>query len=162
MTSNGGSLGKNWAGEELQATVRHVWMLYRQENLPGQHALKLAYKVKRDSHLAPNPWLRQRVKFAVQLMSQSVAMALRVRQIAGSQATEALFSFFDECFDLLNASRFGDKPTRKPVTASDKNEPYGTSDEINVKIFLKLFNGVKSKNLIFRIFWLNETTSSRG
>ena len=93
----------------------NLYSLVKSESESDKHALLFAYSLTVQNHLSPNNFVKQRVLYAAQLFSGKTAMALSVRNILGSEATQAFVKFVDLAFDLTNSSHFNDKPTRRPV-----------------------------------------------
>lgn len=108
-------------------------------NSPEQHLIKLAFKLRIDHHLNPNNFGKQKVRYAVQLFSESVARALSVREVPFSEATQAFLRFFDELFDRLNSSHFRDKPTRRPVEKPTAEEGDSRKKDVLTVRFLIYF-----------------------
>ena len=99
----------------------NLYALLARESLDTEQELRLAFKLTLENHLAPNNFKKQKVKDAAQLMSERVALALCVRSITGSEATQGFLRFIDLAFDLTNSSHFLDKPSRRPIQIGNLN-----------------------------------------
>jgi hypothetical protein len=104
-------------GKPLFASIGHIRKLYDDE-LTRPEEPGFLYKLRRETHLNPTTFDRQKVKPAVQLLSDSVATGLRARykDIPWTDATIDFVAFFDKLFDMLNSSaRRGLKPQRRAL-----------------------------------------------
>ncbi len=132
MDSKGQFYGVNFKGQPLQATIGNIFRLWTLEDQRSEFGLKLAFHLKKQTHLGPNNFVKQRVKYAVQLLSNTTRLGL-LAKVSSSEATQAFCELFDKLFDVLNSHSKYDKPSRWPVEATDHEDPVGTSDQLQVR-----------------------------
>lgn len=77
--------------------------------------LRMLHKLK-DEHIKLTPQHRMSVKYAVQVLSNSVAAALKMQADQSTSETIRFIEMFDKAFDCLNVTRVkrNDKPYRQP------------------------------------------------
>jgi hypothetical protein len=114
------STGTPWfnsTGDHLFASAGHIRKLYDLEVSKPEEPGFL-YKLRRYTHLSPTVYDKLKVRFAAQLLSDSVATGLRARyrEIPWTDVTIEFVTFFDKLFDMLNSSaRLGLKPQRRAL-----------------------------------------------
>ncbi|XP_022110831.1 uncharacterized protein LOC110990247 [Acanthaster planci] len=111
----------------------YEWDVGLERTSPGLRCLhKLTYE-----HLHLTPALRMQVYMAVQVLSTSVANAMKAHGKHDTRSAEMFISYFDKFFDCLNVSNPHDGAfKRKPAL-----EPYRSSDDWRFEWLQKDFVG---------------------
>ena len=87
------------------------------------HALNRMPKI-REEHIHLSPQLRMRVKLAAQVLSSTMANAIRQRDRPEMFGTAAFCQIMDKWFDCLNGRYLkAPKPNLRPYMANDPNDP---------------------------------------
>ena len=99
---------------------------------------KPPYSILKDEHIDLSPQLRMSVRLAAQILSNSMANALRAKDDPHLAETAIFCEIMDKWFDCLNGQYFSqDIKTRKPELA-----PYTSKDDWRFRWLAEMFLGL--------------------